>query len=309
MKRGRGSILITSNSALKGRLLHLPRIVPIIAIGVLIGGGIGCINCIRFAFTYAYAKFGVYTLERQNHQLNLKLRFLGKLTEQKEKAMHNLVGFEDKARLKYGMNTISGDVRQAGIGGQPSVEEEVLNSLEDPLMKKAGTIQQNIESLIRQTVLQDSTFTRLSAHVLRQSDRWAQRPSIWPVHGKITSDFGYRFHPFYHYMIFHEGIDIANQVWTPVSTTASGMVSFVGTQTDYGLIVKINHDGGGFVTCYAHLVQSAVEVGQVVNRGELIGYIGNSGRSTGPHLHYEVHENDKTQNPLSYILPTETVID
>jgi murein DD-endopeptidase MepM/ murein hydrolase activator NlpD len=309
MKRGYGSLFITSNTTLKGTVLRLPKVLLILVVCLLIGGGIGLINCFRFAYTYVYVKFGVYSLERQNHQLNLKLRFLGKLAEQKEKTMHALINFEDKARLKYGMNTISEDVRLAGIGGKPSLEEEILTSMQDPLLKKAGTIQQSIESLIRQTVLQDSTFTRLSAHVLRLNDHWTQRPSIWPAHGKITSGFGYRVHPIFNQTIFHEGLDIANSVWTPVIASASGMVSYAGTQSDYGLIIKINHDGGGFVTCYAHLVQAAVEEGQVVNRGELIGYVGNSGRSTGPHLHYEVHAQGKLDNPLFYILPAESVVD
>jgi murein DD-endopeptidase MepM/ murein hydrolase activator NlpD len=303
------SFYIVSNTSSKGKLVGFSRIFLVLVICFVIGGCFGLANCIRFMIAYGSAKYSVMNLEKQNYQLNQKLRFFEKLTEQKSRAMKNLIEFEDKTRLKYGVNTISEDIRKAGVGGKPNIEEEILLALEGPLLRNAGQIQQNIESLIRQVDLQDSTFGRLSYFVNRQNDRWAQRPSIWPVRGKITSEYGYRLHPILHYTIFHEGIDIANPVWTPVSATAGGIVSFVGNQNDYGLMVKINHDGGRFVTYFAHLVQSAVEEGQVVNRGELIGYVGNSGRSTGSHLHYEVREEGNAQNPLSYILPTNIVID
>jgi murein DD-endopeptidase MepM/ murein hydrolase activator NlpD len=300
---------IHSSSSRKGLMVRLPRFVLIVLICVAVGGGLGLLNCIRSLLSYTYAKFSVYTQVRQNQQLTMKLRFLGKLTEQKTKEMRQLAQFEDVARLKYGMAAVSEDVRKAGVGGKPSMEEEILASLEDPLLKSAGKIQQNLEALIRQTIVEDSTFSRLSNHVGRQNERWLQRPSMWPAHGKLTSEYGLRYHPVYGHVIFHEGLDIASKEWTPVFASARGLVTAAGPQHDYGNVVVMNHDGGGYVTRYAHLVQTAVKSGQLVNRGDVIGYVGNTGLSTGPHLHYEVLEMGKHQDPLHYILPTDVIVD
>ncbi|MBD3319851.1 MAG: peptidoglycan DD-metalloendopeptidase family protein, partial [Chitinivibrionales bacterium] len=103
-------------------------------------------------------------------------------------------------------------------------------------------------------------------------------------------------------------IDIANKIWTPVFATGDGIVSFVGAKRDFGTVIEINHSGSGYETLYAHLHQTAVVEGHPVKRGELIGYLGNSGRSTGPHLHYEVKKMGRNVNPMNFILPVETVV-
>ena len=142
-----------------------------------------------------------------------------------------------------------------------------------------------------------------------QDDRWAQRPSIWPARGRTTSTFGYRYHPFMRGMVFHEGLDIANKIWTPIFATADGIVYSVAWRGNYGTSIMINHRGSGYITVYAHLRQSAVVEGQVVKRGELIAYLGNSGMSTGPHLHYEVRKFNKHVNPMKHILPMDIIVD
>ena len=126
-------------------------------------------------------------------------------------------------------------------------------------------------------------------------------PSIWPTEGHLSSTFGYRVSPFTGQSVLHAGIDIANRIGTPVVAPAKGTVSFVGKQNAYGNCITINH-GNSITTRYAHLQQYVVKEGQVVNRGELIGYMGNTGRSTGPHLHYEVRVSGVPVNPMRYIL-------
>ena len=130
-----------------------------------------------------------------------------------------------------------------------------------------------------------------------------------PVLGRITSGFGYRISPFTGYSAFHEGIDISNQVGTPVRSTADGIVSFVGYKDDLGNVVQISHPASGFKTIFGHLNKAAVLEGKVVRRGDVLGYLGNSGRSTGPHLHYEVHKLSDIVNPLDFILPADTMVD
>lgn len=270
---------------------------------------VGFANSIYFISRYTYARWGLYNETIENKSLLKKMVFLQKFSKEREKEINCFIEFEDDTRLKFGMNSISEDIRLAGVGGKPSLEEIVNASFEDPVVRKAGQLESNLEALSRQISIQDSTFSRMNYHIKMQHDKWAQRPSIWPVKGRITSSFGFRYHPFIGKMIFHEGLDIANARWTPIQATADGIVSKVGNRGNYGNSVMINHSGGSYKTVYAHLQQATVELGQVVKRGEIVGYLGSTGRSTGPHLHYEVRKFSKHVHPMKYILPTEIVVD
>ncbi len=126
-------------------------------------------------------------------------------------------------------------------------------------------------------------------------------PSIWPVQGFVSSNFGMRRAPFGGARSFHKGIDIAARMGTPVLATADGTVKQSGHDGAYGIVVEINH-GGGIVTKYAHMQRSSVKVGQWVRRGEPVGAVGMTGRTTGPHLHYEVVVGGVPKDPRTYIL-------
>jgi len=129
-------------------------------------------------------------------------------------------------------------------------------------------------------------------------------PYVWPVVGKLESGFGGRRNPFGgNSYEFHTGQDIDAPLGAPVIAGATGDVTFVGWQNGYGQLVVIDH-GGGLTTRYGHLSQISVSQGTTVTRGELVGKVGSTGRSTGPHLHYEVRINDEPVNPLQYLLTT-----
>jgi murein DD-endopeptidase MepM/ murein hydrolase activator NlpD len=125
-------------------------------------------------------------------------------------------------------------------------------------------------------------------------------PSIMPTNGVITSRFGYRKSPFSGRSELHKGIDIANKKGTSVVATADGVVIFAGMRGLFGRIVTIDH-GHGIITHYAHLDKTLKKEGDNVKRGDIIAKMGNSGRSTGPHLHYEVRLNGIPVNPTKYI--------
>jgi murein DD-endopeptidase MepM/ murein hydrolase activator NlpD len=131
-------------------------------------------------------------------------------------------------------------------------------------------------------------------------------PSIWPVVGKLESGFGGRRNPFggssYE---FHSGQDIDAQTGDPVVAGASGKVTFTGWQNGYGQLIVIDH-GGGLTTRYGHLSHIDITQGQTVERGQFIGRVGSTGRSTGPHLHYEIRINDEPVDPLQYLLTSST---
>jgi len=141
----------------------------------------------------------------------------------------------------------------------------------------------------------------LQAFYRDQSLLLASTPSIWPVRGYLSAGFGNCLDPFTGQRDFHSGIDISTPTGTRIFAPADGVVLSAESSGGYGNSLVIDH-AYGVVTRYGHLEGFAVKPGQTVRRGELIGYVGNTGRSTGPHLHYEVWVRDQAQNPIHYIL-------
>jgi murein DD-endopeptidase MepM/ murein hydrolase activator NlpD len=133
-----------------------------------------------------------------------------------------------------------------------------------------------------------------------QKDSYQATPKGYPVIGNVTSPFGKRENPFSKLPSFHSGIDIATSPGTCIQATADGVVSYSGWTTNSGFVVVLEH-GLGFSTIYAHNKKNAVGVGQKVKRGDTIGYVGSTGKSTGPHVHYEVWEKGKNVNPQKFL--------
>lgn len=131
----------------------------------------------------------------------------------------------------------------------------------------------------------------------------ADAPSLWPIMGRVTSSFGERSDPFAGEGEFHRGIDIAAPRGTAIHATGDGVVEFAGWSSGYGREVTLDH-GHGITTLYGHMSALAVTPGQTVTRGQIIGYVGSSGRSTGAHLHYEVRIHDAPVNPHRYMRET-----
>ncbi len=162
-------------------------------------------------------------------------------------------------------------------------------------------VKKRMEQLNYDMMQQEHVFYELQRLAIVKKNIWASRPAILPVKsGRATSGFGYRVHPIYKTMRKHKGIDIANKVGTPVMATGAGVVTDVGSNRDFGIYVKINH-GFGLETVYAHLDHAKVRKHQKVTRGQIIGGMGNTGLSTGTHLHYEVLKNGQHVNPISYV--------
>jgi hypothetical protein len=310
MKKSCWSImLVPFGSGGNSRRIPLSKAVIIFLSVVTAMGILGLGRCIYFVGSYGMAKLGMYYDQKENRQLKLKLRFLSKFAQEGCNHVDALISFEDETRLKFGLDQISSDIRKVGVGGKPDPNERLLSSLEDPVVMKADTIKDDILALLRKAKLADTTLGATAATVDRQFDIWSQRPAILPVWGRLTSFFGYRIHPVTGENLFHEGIDISNGIGTPIHATADGVISSVGYKDYFGNVVTVMHPASGYKTVFAHLEKAAVVEGQAVKRGDLIGYLGNSGRSTGPHLHYEIHKLDNIVNPSDYILPTDTMVD
>ncbi|MDD3806599.1 MAG: M23 family metallopeptidase [Candidatus Marinimicrobia bacterium] len=214
---------------------------------------------------------------------------------------------KDKAlRLYANLPEIDQDIRKMGMGGRVTRELN-LNNLEDDKKAAFETMDLNLKALSQTVKLELMSYEALFETLQAQKDRLESIPSISPTKiGYVSSHYGYRRDPFNGERTFHQGIDIACKSGTHTYATAGGRVVYARYNGGYGYTVKIEH-GYGYSTIYAHLSRMNVQKGQTVRRGELIGYVGNSGRSTGPHLHYEVRYNNNPMNPIEYIWTDESL--
>ncbi|MBC7722694.1 MAG: M23 family metallopeptidase [Pedobacter sp.] len=172
---------------------------------------------------------------------------------------------------------------------------------ENDLVKSMGN-QLNYLSL--RTAFMEKSYAEIGNMVKNKEKLLAAIPAIQPVSNKdltrIASGFGYRIHPIYKVGKMHEGLDFTAPQGTPIYATANGTVTEAGFSSGgFGNVVKINH-GYGYETVYGHMVRVKARNGEAVKRGEVIGYVGNTGRSTGPHCHYEVHKNGRPVDPVYY---------
>ena len=172
-----------------------------------------------------------------------------------------------------------------------------------------GGVRPDIDGMIQRATQLSASFRAVSDTLARNVERMANMPSIMPTAGWLTSQFSRsRFHPILHTSRAHEGIDVVAEMGAPIVAPAAGRVIFAGRESGYGLMVQIDH-GNGIVTTYAHASRLVVSVGQHVTRGQMIAAVGNSGLTTGAHLHYEIHVNGKPVDPLTFVMPAGKITD
>ncbi len=188
-----------------------------------------------------------------------------------------------------------------GIGGPDELGIQNLATMGEKKQEEAlKEMHQELSQLKGAASRQETSLQMLIEYFEDKRSLYASTPSAWPVRGWITSPFGNRTSPFSGILKFHEGLDIAAQTGTPVMAPADGVVVKAGFSTGYGNMVEISH-GYGIKTIFAHNSRLNVKAGQRVRRGEVISYVGDSGSSTGPHLHYEVRLNGLPVNPTKYM--------
>ena len=204
-------------------------------------------------------------------------------------------------RVIFEADPIPGSIREAGFGGANRYREMDGYSNSD-LVKETAV---KLDVLTKQLYVQSRSFDEVIDMAEKKSEMLASIPAIQPVSNedltRIASGFGYRMHPIYKVLKKHAGIDFTAPIGTPIYATGDGVVSRnpYGAGSGYGNYVLIDH-GYGYKTLYAHMHEVSVRVGQKVKRGETIGTVGNTGTSTGPHLHYEVIKNDIKIDPVSF---------
>jgi len=244
-------------------------------------------------------------IERENHALSQEIQRLGQQVGVLSDTLAVISRRDEQIRLVAGLDALDPGVRRAGVGGPegPWPERERLLSDGGSAGREALRVHLNLDALMRRATLLSSSFREASDSLQSQVKRLAATPSVMPTEGFLSSNFALvRYHPILHFDRPHEGIDITAPYGTPIIAPGGGRITRVGWENGYGLAVEIDH-GYGIVTRYAHMSRTAVAVGQTVHRGDKLGYVGSTGLSTGPHLHYEVLIEGRPTDPLRFIMP------
>ena len=242
-------------------------------------------------------------LRKENEELRLYYEILDDEMENVNEMLTVLEERDDDIyRVIYGVEPVPDEIRAAGFGGANRYRELLEKGLEreDLIL----TNHQKIDKLKKQMYIQTTSYDDIMSLAKENTEKLASLPAIQPVSNKelkrLASGFGMRMHPIYKVRRMHTGTDFSVPTGTPVYATGDGEIIATFTKFNgYGKYIKIQH-GFGYQTLYAHLSQFLVKPGQKVKRGQIIGYSGNSGASTAPHLHYEVIENGKKVNPVNY---------
>lgn len=248
-----------------------------------------------------FETFEQKSLQKLNSQIAWNIQYVGEKISSQQNRVTKLEYYDNYVyRAILGLKSKSTSSSYYYYGG--SVDRNDINLLQTNEEVKEFLI---ISNVIKNKIkLQSESFTYIKNDVKEKDNKYASIPYICPLDRKnierIGSNVGIRMHPILRIPLMHTGLDISAAMGTPVYATGDGIIVTSGWNNGYGLCIKINH-GYSYQTRYAHLSKIIVSEGQIVKRGQLIGYVGNTGRSTSSHLHYEVRIGNKPVNPLKFM--------
>jgi murein DD-endopeptidase MepM/ murein hydrolase activator NlpD len=261
----------------------------------VIGAAIGFLSLTGIASSYT--------------RMLLKVSQFNQLRTEKDQLKTNYSRLEQVAKERdlqvASLGSIASEVSALyGLKAQPTLVTASAEQIHD------AEVSSSLDQLhaLRTSALTGATMVGLTMGLTRNvtTADWIKAnsaPNLWPVEGQVTGSFGERIDPFNGEGAFHSGVDIGSSYGHPIVAPADGVVTVTDTMGGYGKTIMIDH-GNGISTRYGHLSGFSVTAGQKVQRGDVIGYVGESGRSTGPHLHYEVRINDTPVNPYKYLRMT-----
>ncbi len=302
------TLMIISQPAAKVSTLRF-RKRTLAVLGVFLIGFVGISSF--FAVSYAGRRIDraqLSQLEDRNRILNEELDGLcsSLLEQQNQLAEHVIV--EEHLRLAANLEPIPDEARMMGIGGSQGYLPDYTRVLDKSEEAELTAVAGKVDLLMRQTRLQRESFAEIEEAIVGNREKWARVPSIRPVDsGYVSSGFGRRLDPFTGKMAMHWGVDYCTWPGEPVHVTAGGVVVKSKKEISFGYIIVVDH-GNGYRTSYGHNQENLVKKGQEVKRGDVVALVGNSGRSTGPHLHYEVQLDGKAVNPLNFVLSSDRMI-
>lgn len=285
-------VFIKVRSTVKGKIFLVLRYFAAIAI-------ITVISYIVFPFIVDTPE--VRRLKRENENLVTNFELINKRVDQLKVVLEDLQNRDDNIyRSIFEAEPIHATVRKAGMGGV--ARYEYLEGLENSKLIIETTLK--LDQLSKEAYIQSRSFDEITELAKNQEQMVRSVPAIMPISNRdltrVASSFGFRIHPFYKVLKMHNGMDFTAPTGTDIYATGEGVVERVEyLQRGYGYNVLIDH-GFGYKSLYAHMSQILVRPGQKVNRGFVIGYVGSTGTSVAPHLHYEVHRNGNPVDPINY---------
>ena len=230
-------------------------------------------------------------------EVNQRLRLMLGIEPQKSEAAYDGKGGDAAASVVGSEEAPADSTNEADVKRTP----DEAAAVEEPKDELLAQVQSGLKWLQNEAGSEERTLQDLASVVESKQARWDATPSIWPVRGWVTSGFGKRISPFTGQVGLHDGLDIGAPANTPVQAPAAGRVVTTGSDPRMGNLVSLDH-GFGMETQYGHLAKILVKNGQKVKRGDVIGLVGNTGLSTGPHLHYMIKSNNRAIDPQRYIL-------
>lgn len=272
----------------------------------ILGFLIMCIACgagLMFIYLKVFDSPKEVHLKKENKELLAYYNMMEKELKNTQKTLNALEQRDDQVyRLIFEADPIPNSVRQAGFGGTERYKDIMEKGLErEELIVRNMS---KLDKLKKQMYVQSKSYDELIEIAKNKKEMLASIPAIQPLNDdqatRLASGYGMRIHPIYKVKMMHTGIDFASKRGKPIYATGKGKVTAVKhTYTGYGKMVEIDH-GYGYKSRYGHLQKFNVKKGDEVKRGQVIGYVGNTGTSTGPHLHYEILHDKKYVNPVHY---------
>ena len=241
------------------------------------------------------------SLRRENQQLAVQYELVNKRLADIENVLSDVQRRDDNVyRVIFEADPIPANVRQAGIGGVNRYRDLEGYANSDLVIDTRA----RLDRIAKQLYVQSLSLDEVANLAMRKQELLASIPSVQPIPNdktQINSGFGQRLHPILKIIKMHEGLDFTSPIGTQVHATGDGKVTFADYSTNgFGIHVIIDH-GFGYETLYGHLEAVSVRVGQKIKRGDVIGLVGNTGLSAGPHLHYEVHKGGVPVDPANYL--------
>ncbi len=265
----------------------------VLVICVLLFGGYS------YIFSLTNSHRSVSSLKNENEILKDKLAEMSALYEKMDNELNGLISSNDELRIAANLPPVPEEIRVLGFGGGSF--DNSLEFLQSPYSLEIQKAVELTEDLTRKINFEKSNYQEISDKIVQNKELFSCMPAVRPCSGSLAyHGFGMRMHPILNRVRMHEGIDIITNTGTQVNAPGKGKIVYAGYKGSFGLTVEIDH-GFGYRTLYAHLSKILVKKGKIVERGEPIAQTGNTGLSTGPHLHYEVEHNGVKQDPVKFI--------
>jgi murein DD-endopeptidase MepM/ murein hydrolase activator NlpD len=293
------SIIVVSDHSQAVRKFRLPR--EWLKKGAVAGGALAVISLLTLVhyFTLLGASSENKVLKEENAQLRSQILLVQEKVAHISATLDRVERFD--AKLRTAVTQLQDPERNLAIGPVGQDDPTTVPGPVPAAQENLAALPGRLRSLETEASRQEASLRELQEYFDDQKSLLASTPSIWPARGWVTSDFGLRLDPYSADREMHGGMDIASQHGQAVVAPSDGTVVFDGTEGGYGKVLVIDH-GYGVKTRYGHLSEVFVRLGGRVKRGQKVAAVGNTGRSTGPHLHYEVRVNGIAENPRKFIL-------